>query len=266
VQYAFEPSRQHAGDLASGCVIRSLPGFTAFPVRLGSELFLRAAALLEAQGRRPPYHVYDPTCGGGYLATVLGLLHPGLLGRLSLSDVSPEAVELARRNARLLSLDGLAERRDELARLAAETGRESHRAAAESAARLLERRRGEPVALGRIQLFVADVMDPQAVRAGLPADDAVDLALADVPYGRAARWQTAEDLGEAPELQALATLAQVGARAVALATRKGLKLAHPAFERRAKLSCGHRCLWVFERAAAGGEGDAATSPGRGALP
>lgn len=251
MQYAFEPSRPHAGDLASGCVIRSLPGFTAFPVRLGSELFLRAAALLEAQGRRPPYHVYDPTCGGGYLATVLGLLHPGLIGRLSLSDVSPEAVELARRNARLLSLEGLAERRDELARLAAETGRESHQAAAESAARLLERRRGEPVALDRIRLFVADVTVPGAVLAGLPADAPVDVVLADVPYGRAARWQSAEaeaeDLGEAPELRTLETLAQVGARAVALATRKGLKLSHPVFARRAKLSCGHRCLWVFER-------------------
>jgi len=150
---------------------------------------------------------------------------------------------------RLLSVEGLEARREELARLAAETGRPSHLAAAESAARLLARRRGERVALGRIDVFVADVMDPGAISAGLPAGEPVDVVLADVPYGEKVRWQAADEAPGGAELRALSTLAQLGASTVALATQKGLKLSHPAFERRAKLSCGHRGLWLFERVA-----------------
>lgn len=246
VQYAFESSRSHVGDLASGCVIHSLPGLTAFPVRLGSELFLHSVALLEAKGVAPPYHLYDPTCGGGYLATVLGLLHPDLIGRITLSDVSPEAIALARRNMRLLSMEGLEERRDELARLSVNTGRPSYGAATESAGRLLARRRGDQVSLGQIHLFVADITNASTVTASLAGDE-VDIALADMPYGHRVQWSTAEGISHAAELQALSTLGQVGARTVALATRKGLKLNYPAFERRAKMSCGHRMLWVFER-------------------
>lgn len=255
MRYLFEPSRVHAGDLASGAVIHSQPGFTAFPVRLGSELFLRAVEVLRAGGAAPPYHLYDPACGGGYLATVLGLVHPELIGRITLSDVSPEALALARRNLRLLSTEGLEERRRELAGLAATTGRPSHADAVEGAARLLARRRGEQVALREVRVFQADLTDAGAVLAQL-GDGGVDVALADLPYGRRVQWETAHGGADVPEIQALATLRAAGARVIALATRKGLKLGVPGLQRRAKLSCGHRGLWVFERGPEGGGGRA----------
>ena len=90
MKYAYSRADLPSEDLASGRVLFSRPGFTAFPVRLASELFLRATALLARLNKRPPYHLYDPTCGGGCLAVTLGFLHGDLLRAISMSDVSDE--------------------------------------------------------------------------------------------------------------------------------------------------------------------------------
>lgn len=44
--YRPATARSDHRDLASGFVLRSAPGYPAFPVRLAQELFLRAAAYL----------------------------------------------------------------------------------------------------------------------------------------------------------------------------------------------------------------------------
>lgn len=44
-------------DLASGRVLFSLPGLAAFPLRLASELFLRATSLLVSEGRPPLFRM-----------------------------------------------------------------------------------------------------------------------------------------------------------------------------------------------------------------
>src|SRR2546421_6852423 len=43
------------------------PGSSAFPVRLASEIFQRCRSRLAHQGAPPPYTLYDPCCGEGYL-------------------------------------------------------------------------------------------------------------------------------------------------------------------------------------------------------
>ena len=104
------------GDLASGTVLHSAPGFPAFPVRLAQEMFLRSMSFLEQDTAT----LWDPCCGSGYMATVLGVLNRDRIREVVCSDVSKDALQLARKNLRLLTLDGLAERAATLRRRAAE--------------------------------------------------------------------------------------------------------------------------------------------------
>jgi hypothetical protein len=182
VSYRVTARADHQ-DLASGWVLRSAPGFPAFPVRLGQELFLRAFSHLPAG---QPVSLWDPCCGSGYLATVLGLLHRDKVRRVCCSDIAPEAVALAGGNLALLTRDGLAQRATELRALAAAHGKPGRAEAAEAAARLAERLReggGDLPATA----WVADAFDPAALAAGLPTPGP-DLVVTDVPYGRQTSW------------------------------------------------------------------------------
>jgi 23S rRNA (guanine2535-N1)-methyltransferase len=87
--YRLADAPQDYSDLASGFVLRSAPGFPAFPMRLAQELFLRCASYLPAS---EPLTLWDPCCGSGYLTVVTSLLNRPRLGRLVCSDVSPDAV------------------------------------------------------------------------------------------------------------------------------------------------------------------------------
>jgi 23S rRNA (guanine2535-N1)-methyltransferase len=135
VVYRFVVDHADYGDLASGAVLRSAPGFPGFPVRLASEMFQRAAALHDGSG---PLTVWDPCCGSGYLLTVIGLLNRERIDAAVATDVSDHAIEIARANLGLLCPDGLAARAGELAALADQYGKQSHRDAVEAAHRLFE--------------------------------------------------------------------------------------------------------------------------------
>jgi hypothetical protein len=246
MQYLFPEHSLAKADLASGKVLFSRPGLTAFPVRLGNELFLRGVSLLETAGRRPPYHVYDPTCGGGYLMTVLGLLNPHLIISLSMSDISPEALSIAAKNANLLSAEGMSDRQAELAALARTSERESHVAATASAARLHAWLDRQSSALRQTNVFRADATDPDDIRNHFPADPSIDIGFADAPYELHSNWQTEATGIAAPEMKVLSTFAELSVPVVILATRKGLKLTNPGYRRHAKLKNGHRVLWIFE--------------------
>ncbi len=97
--YRIATEREDYSDLASGSVLRSAPGYPAFPVRLAQELFLRAATHRPAA----PLTLWDPCCGSGYLVTVIGLLHRPRLRRVIATDVQPQAVSLATENLALLT-------------------------------------------------------------------------------------------------------------------------------------------------------------------
>lgn len=187
MSYRLALDRDDHRDLASGSVLRSAPGYPAFPVRLADELFGRAASHLPA-GR--PVALWDPCCGSGYLATVVGVLHRDRLRSIRYTDVDPGAVELAERNASLLTTAGLAHRHDELAARAAEFGKASHAEAAEAAGRLARRLRADGGDLPT-RVAVADVFNPPSL-----LDDPPDLVLTDVPYGRQTAWNNAP--GEDP--------------------------------------------------------------------
>jgi hypothetical protein len=246
MQYLFPEHSLAKADLASGKVLFSRPGLTAFPVRLGNELFLRGVSLLEAAGRRPPYHVYDPTCGGGYLMAVLGLLNPHLIAKLSMSDISPEALSIAAKNANLLSAQGMSDRQAELAALAQVSERESHVAATASAARLHVWLDQQSSTLKQTNIFRADATNPDGIRSHFPADPSIDIGFADAPYELHSNWQTEQTGSAAPEMKVLSAFAELSVPVIILATRKGLKLTNPGYRRHVKLKNGRRVLWIFQ--------------------
>jgi 23S rRNA (guanine2535-N1)-methyltransferase len=198
-------SRTDHGDLASGLVLRSAPGFPAFPVRLAQELFLRGAQHLPG---REPLGLWDPCCGSGYLATVVALRHRDRLRHVLCSDIDPAAVALAGRNLALLTAAGLAERAAEPAatRPAEPAATRPTEPAAERATEPAAERAAEPAAArpGRADAArrlaaglgadlpsaarIADAFDPAALAAILPSPPP-DLVLTDVPYGRQTTWQ-----------------------------------------------------------------------------
>ena len=180
--YRYVVERTDHSALASGHVLRSAPGFPGFPVRLADELFQRAAV----HTGLPAVRLWDPCCGSGYLATVLGLLHRERIASVRATDVDPDAVELAGRNLRLLTGRGLAEREKELRRSARDFGRPSFVERAEDARELA---RGLSRAGGDLphEAAVSDVF-----ASGEPV--AADLVVTDVPYGEMTDWA-----GEVPE-------------------------------------------------------------------
>lgn len=181
MSYRFTDTAQDHSDLASGFVLRSAPGFPAFPVRLAQELFLRCAANLPAS---VPLTLWDPCCGSGYLAAVTGLLNRPRLGQLVCSDVSPDAVALASRNLSLLTEAGLEERARELEDSAVRFEKPEFGSRAAAARRL-----GAALRTGGGDLpsvtMVADVFNLPAL-AEVPAADVV---ITDVPYGDQTSWE-----------------------------------------------------------------------------
>ena len=157
MEYRYAPARSYE-DLAAGRVLLHRGGMPCFPVRAGSEIFSRCLA---ACPRKSGLTLYDPCCGGGYLLTVLGLLHPGPLGRIVGSDIDPRALALARDNLALLTPEGRARRRSQLREMAVQFGKESHSAALESLARLEAQAAASPP---QTALFLADILQPDALR------------------------------------------------------------------------------------------------------
>ena len=242
--YRFAQQRSDYSAFASGQVLQSLPGRTAFPVRLASEVFQRCAALLIAAGKDGPYTLYDPCCGGAQLLTTVAFLHGDHLARVLGSDVDPEAVGLAERNLALLTPAGLDARVAALADLRERFGKASHAEALAHAVAL--RSRLSTLTASRAietRAFLADATRAPALLGQLGAG-AVDMVIADIPYGRQSVWQATEEASdlERPTSALLTALLPVLAfpAVVAVAANRQQHIGHPAYRRVAQLQIGKR--------------------------
>jgi 23S rRNA (guanine2535-N1)-methyltransferase len=182
--YRFETTGQSYADLASGAVLRSAPGFPAFPVRLASEMFLRGLEAVQAKG---PVTVWDPCCGSGYLITVLALLHRERICDVVASDIDDSAVALARRNLSLLTRNGLRARLAELAERSEKFGKPSHAESANAAWRLSQSLAGTGGDL-LSGAHVADVFDTDQLVSALHGRTP-HMVITDVPYGEQTAWR-----------------------------------------------------------------------------
>lgn len=187
MKYRFATHRENNEDYAGGRVLHGRPGQAAFPVRLASEVFQRCCHRLAARGVAPPYTLYDPCCGSGYLLTVVGLLHGALLTRILASDIDRAAVEQAQRNLSLLTAVGLDRRLEAIQRLFDAYQKLSHQGALESGRRLKASLTAAHEAI-EVACFPFDVTGD----AGWPGEVShVDVIMSDLPYGRVTSWHGA---------------------------------------------------------------------------
>ncbi|TSB21415.1 rRNA methyltransferase [Streptomyces benahoarensis] len=214
--YRYATERVDHSDLASGFVLRSAPGFTAFPVRLASETFQRALTL---RGGDEPAVLWDPCCGKGYLSTVVGLVHRDRIAAVVASDIDDASLEIARANLALLTARGLADRAAEQAGKAARFGKPGYTEAAAAAERLAARLAADGGDLPHT-VHHADVFDPSALERAA-AGFAPDIVVTDVPYGERVQWQGASDTGLPGMLTSLArVLPERGVIAIGIRGRK----------------------------------------------
>jgi hypothetical protein len=186
--YRFATDRKNYEDFASGRVLYSEPGATSFPVRLAEELYSQGRELLIGLGSKPPYRLYDSCCGGGYLLTVLGLLHGADFAAIAASDVAEAAVSLADRNLALLTAEGLERRRQQLRELYDTHGKASHREAEESAGRLASLLQPTHPATVCFRHDIIAAHPPASI-------GSINLVIADLPYGNLVSWQSADTTG-----------------------------------------------------------------------
>ena len=196
MKYKFAVDKEDYTDFASGRVLYSAPGTTGFPVRLTSEILQRAFAILGTGGHNGPYTIYDPCCGGAFLLTTIGFLFPERIAQLIATDFDSNVLEIAVKNLSLLSPEGLAKRREELAGLAAAYGKDSHKEALDS----LERLRRRLGATYRVSLPAAGYYRHQI----FPVQG-VDIIVTDIPYGQLVSWGGS---GEDPLTLCLSTAAR----------------------------------------------------------
>ena len=250
MQYKFVPERENYEPYAGGSVIYAAPGHTAFPIRLGNEIFRRCLAFRAAQGAAARCTLYDPCCGGGYHLTTLAYFNWTSIDRIIGSDISAEAVTLAGRNLGLLHMSGLERRMAEISGMAAQFGKDSHALALENALLLQQQLatflQDHPIAT---QVFQADATDSRAVAAAL-AGARPDVVISDIPYGWRSNW-SADSLALAEDVDPVHALLDsllpvlASKAVVAIAAAKTDKVRHERYHRLDKFQLGKRQIVIL---------------------
>jgi 23S rRNA (guanine2535-N1)-methyltransferase len=242
--YQFAQQRIDYSAFASGQVLHSLPGRTAFPVRPASEIFQRCAAILSVAGSNGAHTLYDPCCGGAQLLTTLAFLHGDHLARVIGSDIDPEAIGLAERNLALLTPTGLDARIDALASLRERYGKASHAEALAHATTLRSQLSAFTASRAiETRTFVADATSPSALSQQL-GTGTIDMVIADIPHGQQTTWQLTDTTSATttPVVALLGALRQVLASVavVAIAAPRQERIGYPAYRRAAQWQIGKR--------------------------
>lgn len=229
MNYLYCPDGNYE-DFASGRVIYGAKGIPNFPVRLIAEIFGRAK---EASPKKDHLMVYDPCCGGAYSLTIIGFFYGNCIEKIYGSDISADMIECAGRNLELLTYDGLERRRQELEKMYAEFGKDSHRDAIRSAENL------------RLKLdrdIASEVFEADCTKA-LP-DIKPDIIITDIPYGNLVDW------GGAGEINAMMeSLFDIAGEDTVLAVcmDKSQKIASEKWQRIARQNIGKRRFEILRK-------------------
>lgn len=239
VEYLYA-AKDNYEDFASGKVLHNARGMTAFPVRLASEIIQRCFALLSERGCNAPYTVYDPCCGGGYLLTVIGLLHGEKVGRILASDVDVQLLPIAEKNLALLTPEGMRARQQQIEELFRQHGKPSHREALEAIGRLLPAT--ERTSLERATVFERDMTDNGAFE---PIQ--AHIVIADLPYGGIAEWHSRSPDPLAAFFEQASAVVDPQHAVLAVIADKTQKLQHAGWRRRQYFRIGKRHVGIFEK-------------------
>jgi hypothetical protein len=175
--YKFLPNNNYE-DFSSGRVFYHKPNYTNYSVRLAGEIFCRC---LEYLKRKDEICLYDPCCGGSYMAVVLGYLFNKNIKTIYVSDISNDAIELSHKNLSLLSYSGIENRKCELNDLIIKYNKDSHKSALcslEKMTQLLQHEISHNAFLANI--LNANELDNKKFIA--------DIIITDIPYGNLVHW------------------------------------------------------------------------------
>ena len=250
MSYRFAVERQDYTDYASGKVFYSLPGHPAFPIRLASEIFQRCLELRDVKERSTPVKLYDPCCGAAYHTAVLAYLHWDKIGEITVSDIDEQVLAVAKRNLALLTLDGLERRIGEIEAMQGLYGKESHRAARQSAEvmknNLLKLISTHPLP---VTCFQADALHENALEAHFVTKKA-DLVITDIPYGNRSQWIRSDPQQKhEPAWLLLENIREilVDKAIVAIASTKEQIISHERYRQVGKIKTGKRKVVLLEK-------------------
>ena len=142
-------------DLASGRVIYNRSGFSNFPVRLAGEIYMNCLEVIDKLDSKAI--LYDPCCGSAYLLTVLGFLCGDHIDSIYASDISIDAIAIAKENLNLLTTQALIYRKIQLIKMFNDFKKESHAEAIKSADHLLEQIHSKNLSIN-CSVFSSDII------------------------------------------------------------------------------------------------------------
>jgi len=236
--YKYYNNNENFEHFACGRVIHGKAGFTNYPVRIAGEVFKRC---LEYSNKKDGITIYDPCCGGGYLLTVLGLLNPDIIKNIYGSDISNEAISLARENLSLLTFEGLLKRKQQINDLIAKLNKQSHKDALKSVEvflNIIKNRKIPP----QIHCFIADILDKKPLE---EQDFKTDILITDVPYGNLVSWSGESDNAINQLLDNVIPVLHKNT-ILAISTDKGQKIKNDLFVRHEKLKIGKRVIYILQ--------------------
>lgn len=226
-------------DLASGKVIVHRTGYPNFPVRLAQEIFGRCLSYLNNPDR---ICIYDPCCGGGYLLTILGFLNFEKINTIMASDISDEAIQIAKENLSLLNKNGLGQRIQHLNHLLLLHNKKSYIEALDSAANLLSILNNSTHEIEN-RVFKTDILSSHSFD---NRNFKADIIFTDVPYGNLVKWQNRNE----EKINFLDQLLPVtkDRSVVAICSDKSQKFQSDKFQRVEKQIIGKRQFQIFKLA------------------
>lgn len=224
-------------DYASGRVLYHQNGVPNFPVRLANEILGRCISYSK---QKVQLSLYDCCCGGGYLLTTLALLNAKKIRLLLGSDISKEALQIARLNTSLLTKDGLRRRIQEISELYCKYQKPSHQEA------LISARHFESELLGDSNcgvevpshIFYADALKE------IPLKESPNLIITDVPYGNLVSWEGTQ-YGVNQLLNTLLPICNEDT-ILGICMDKKEKVTHSDFERLEKQNIGKRHFEILK--------------------
>ena len=237
MKYKYTVKEDHS-DLSSGRVLYSLPGASAFPIRLMSEIFQFCYEYLNTEDK---VTIYDPCCGSAYHLTALGFLHADRINKMICSDISNDILNFAKKNLDLLSLKGIDERIAEIGKMSAEFKKDSHKEALKSAERLRNSILDNTI---ETKSFSRNILSTETIKE--LNNEHIDIVFADIPYENLESWQGTEAEGNEIEimLENLLKIAKPDSLVVIASTKKQI-VEHEKYSRIKKMTIGKRKITIL---------------------
>lgn len=248
MSYRFVTEKLDYSAYASGQFFYNASNQPAFPVRLSSEIFQRCVAVLEENGRFPPYTLYDPTVGSGYHLATLAYLHWSQIKHIIGSDIDTAVLETTHKNFSLVTPHGVQTRIAELETLIDQFGKFSHRNNLQIAQTFEDQLQNNLKTHAiKTSLFQANALADVPPLAAQLGNLDIDIVFADVPYEQKTQWQAGDGAKGRELWQLLDTLLPFLTHntVVAIAVNKKQSCAHEKYQRVGRFQVGKRRVFLL---------------------